>query len=80
MEDPKDYRFCGYAEAVAGHVASRRGLGAVWADYAAKAGGRGDAGEDSYAEALRQHRELDLGRVLRMRARRGRQRSGRLRL
>ena len=61
VEDPKDYRFCGYAEAVAGHVAARRGLGAVWADYAAKAGGRGDAGEDSYTEALRQHRELIFG-------------------
>lgn len=24
--DPKDYRFCGYAEAVAGHVSARRGI------------------------------------------------------
>ena len=27
--DPKDYRFCGYAEAIAGSVAARRGLAAV---------------------------------------------------
>ena len=27
VDDPKDYRFCGYAEAVAGGVAARRGLG-----------------------------------------------------
>ncbi len=26
VEDPKDYRWCGYAEAVAGEVAARRGL------------------------------------------------------
>ena len=28
-EDPKDYRFCGYAEAVAGHEGAREGLGSV---------------------------------------------------
>ena len=28
-EDPKDYRFCGYAEAVAGHDGAREGLGSV---------------------------------------------------
>lgn len=26
VKDPKDYRFCGYAEAVSGHVAARKGL------------------------------------------------------
>ena len=29
VEDPKDYRYCGYAEAVAGQRSSRRGLGEV---------------------------------------------------
>lgn len=29
VEDPKDYRFCGYAEAVAGHPLARQGLQAV---------------------------------------------------
>ncbi|PTX94435.1 transposase [Opitutus sp. ER46] len=28
-KDPKDYRFCGYAEAVSGHVPARQGLQAV---------------------------------------------------
>lgn len=36
VADPKDYRFCGYAEAVAGNVKARRGLeeamGRSWAD------------------------------------------------
>jgi len=29
VDDPKDYRFCGYAEAVAGNEKARRGLGLV---------------------------------------------------
>ena len=29
VSDPKDYRFCGYAEAVAGHQAARRGLASI---------------------------------------------------
>jgi len=33
VEDPKDYRFCGYAEAVVGVKAARAGLQAIWADY-----------------------------------------------
>jgi len=28
-DDPKDYRFCGYAEAVVGHPAAREGLGVL---------------------------------------------------
>ncbi len=32
VTDPKDYRFCGYAEAVAGHPAARVGLSHVTAD------------------------------------------------
>jgi len=34
VEDPKDYRWCGYAEAVAGSARARRGLGVVWASFA----------------------------------------------
>lgn len=33
VEDPKDYRFCGYAEAVVGQKAASAGLKQVWADY-----------------------------------------------
>lgn len=32
VEDPKDYRFCGYAEAVAGEVRARKGLRKIWSD------------------------------------------------
>ncbi len=52
VEDPKDYRFCGYAEAVAGVVEAKRGLVAVWSDYGAK---RIDS-------ALRAHRSLIFGK------------------
>ena len=30
VQDPKDYRFCGYAEAVAGHTAAQQGLKSVF--------------------------------------------------
>lgn len=33
VEDPKDYRFCGYAEAVAGMAEARQGLKRIWADH-----------------------------------------------
>lgn len=33
VEDPKDYRFCGYAEAVAGEKLALKGLRFVWADH-----------------------------------------------
>ncbi len=52
VEDPKDYRFCGYAEAVAGEAAARQGLVAIWADHGAK---RIDS-------ALRAHRSLIFGK------------------
>ncbi len=42
VEDPKDYRWCGYAEAVAGHLKAQRGLEVVWATYAS--GGMRDTG------------------------------------
>ena len=58
VEDPKDYRFCGYAEAVAHSASSRpvgaaaQGLVAIWADHGAK---RIDS-------ALRAHRSLIFGK------------------
>lgn len=48
VEDPKEYRFCGYAEAVAGFPQARKGLRSVW--------GR------SASEALRAHRMLIFGK------------------
>jgi len=52
VEDPKDYRFCGYAEAVAGVVEAKRGLIKIWTDHGAK---RIDS-------ALRAHRSLIFGK------------------
>jgi len=51
VTDPKDYRFCGYAEAVAGRASAREGLRVVWAAYAG--GSRRKLSEE---EALRSHR------------------------
>jgi len=54
VKDPKDYRFCGYAEAVSGGKKAREGLRGIWADYAGK-----EAGERTiHEEALRAHRRL----------------------
>lgn len=62
VEDPKDYRFCGYAEAVAhsagSGAAAREGLLRIWAAYA-------DGGlrhNVSKSVALRMHRELIFGK------------------
>lgn len=52
VEDPKDYRFCGYAEAVAGVAEARRGLIQIWSDYGAKRSGL----------ALQAHRMLMFGK------------------
>ena len=52
VEDPKDYRFCGYAEAVAGVVEAKRGLIHIWSDHGVK---RVDS-------ALRAHRLLIFGK------------------
>jgi len=51
VKDPKDYRFCGYAEAVAGERRARRGLALVWS-------GRGSGNTD----ALQSHRMLLFGK------------------
>jgi len=58
VEDPKDYRFCGYAEAVAGHKPSMEGLSLVWA---AHADGSARA-RHNFEEALKEHRELIFGK------------------
>ncbi|MFO8026161.1 MAG: transposase [Opitutales bacterium] len=58
VEDPKDYRFCGYAEAVAGHKRAKQGLARIWlahADGSARA-------NISVAEAFQAHRELIFGK------------------
>jgi len=58
VEDPKDYRFCGYAEAVAGNKAAREGLRRIWADrtnaHTCKHG--------PYMVAAQAHRELIFGK------------------
>ena len=53
VEDPKDYRFCGYAEAVAGGAPALDGLQKIWAAY---------SGPVDSAEALREHRLLLFGK------------------
>jgi hypothetical protein len=58
VEDPKEYRFCGYAEAVARRQAARRGLRVIWAAYA-------DGSERkrlSIDAAMQMHRELIFGK------------------
>jgi REP element-mobilizing transposase RayT len=52
VEDPKDYRFCGYAEAVAGVKEAKSGMIHIWCDHGAK-------GIDS---SLRAHRLLIFGK------------------
>ena len=52
VEDPKDYRFCGYAEAVGGSPRARKGLLAVWSD---RVGGQSRA-------AMEAHRMLIFGK------------------
>jgi len=51
VKDPKDYRYCGYAEAVAGNRKAQAGLRFVWSAYAG-----GGSRSLSVEEALRAHR------------------------
>lgn len=51
VEDPKDYRFCGYAEAVAGNPFARQGLLQIWADRVG-----------TLSAALKAHRMLIFGK------------------
>jgi len=63
-KDPKDYRFCGYAEAVAGNRRARAGLGRVWAGWVGGPRKAGSGAGERSAEpglreaALRAHRRL----------------------
>ena len=84
-EDPKDYRFCGYAEAVAGNEAARKGIawlmGVPWAEASASyrqilfgTGANpmhvgGRISEEQLAEVVRQKGKLPLAAVLRCRIR-----------
>ena len=52
VKDPKDYRFCGYAEAVAGAMDAKQGLVQIW----------GDHGAQRIDSALRAHRSLIFGK------------------
>jgi len=58
VDDPKDYRFCGYAEAVAGNKRAREGLQAIWADWT----GAGTRKRGPYEVAAQAHRELIFGK------------------
>ena len=58
VEDPKDYRFCGYAEAVAGVSRAMQGIRHIWGAYADGAG----RAKLLVAEALQMHRELIFGK------------------
>jgi hypothetical protein len=58
VEDPKDYRFCGYAEAVAGEVKAKEGLVCVWRDHL----GEGTSRNSVILGALQSHRSLIFGK------------------
>ncbi|MFU8848066.1 MAG: transposase [Opitutales bacterium] len=59
VEDPKDYRFCGYAEAVAGNKLACAGLWRIWAD---RVGRSATCEHAPYARVLQVHRELIFGK------------------
>lgn len=58
VEDPKDYRFCGYAEAVACSKPARKGIAVIWANYADGS----ERVEHSSDAALSDHRSLIFGK------------------
>jgi REP element-mobilizing transposase RayT len=60
VEDPKEYRFCGYAEAVAGDSQAKRGLAFIWAD-SMKLKKQKDRSH-VFAEVLQAHRLLIFGK------------------
>ena len=60
MEDPKDYRWCGYAEAVAGSKKAQRGLEVIWATYAD--GSRREGAAANLKSAMAAHRNLIFGK------------------
>jgi REP element-mobilizing transposase RayT len=59
VEDPKDYRFCGYAEAVAGNKQANDGLRMIWVDQKGKT--MRNAGISDVV--LQAHRELIFGKL-----------------
>ena len=60
VEDPKNDRFCGYAEAVAGHKRAKEGLWQVWAD---RIGGQsGPAKRPNFGAAMEMHRMFLFGK------------------
>ena len=60
VEDPKDYRFCGYAEAVAGGKQAKLGLAFIWVD-SMKLKKMKD-GSHAFDEVLSAHRMLIFGK------------------
>ena len=60
VEDPKEYRFCGYAEAVAGEKKAKFGLAFIWAD--SRKLKRMKDGSHSFKEVLAAHRMLIFGK------------------
>lgn len=58
VDDPKDYRFCGYAEAVVGDAMAREGLSVVWSDFVADARKR----VPTAGAVLQAHRSLIFGK------------------
>jgi len=60
VEDPKEYRFCGYAEAVAGEKRAKLGLAFIWTD-SMKLKEMKD-GSHSFNEVLEAHRMLIFGK------------------
>ena len=60
VEDPKDYRFCGYAEAVAGKKEAQLGLAFIWADSMKMK--KMKDGSHSFDEVLAAHRQLIFGK------------------
>jgi len=60
VQDPKDYRFCGYAEAVAGNKLARHGLWQVWADWLGRQ--RGESRSPDLGGALESHRMFLFGK------------------
>ncbi|NBB79310.1 MAG: transposase [Verrucomicrobia bacterium] len=60
VDDPKDYRWCGYAEAVAGVKRAQLGIERIWATYADGSRREGDAA--NLKSALAAHRSLIFGK------------------
>ena len=60
VEDPKDYRWCGYAEAVAGSKKAQRGVEMIWATYADGSQRAGTLA--NLKSALAAHRSLIFGK------------------